>query len=68
MNELGLADDKWVDRVDYLRWHLGNEIGRRWWESSKEGFPPEFVATVEEILSIGEFGGNQELMDALLAR
>ena len=68
MNELGLADDEWVDRVDYLRWHLGNEVGRRWWEYSKEGFSAEFVATVEESLSIGEFGGNQQLLDALLAQ
>jgi len=68
MNELGLADEEWVDRVDYLRWHLGNEVGRRWWEYSKEGFSAEFVTTVEESLSISEFQGNQQLLDALRAR
>jgi hypothetical protein len=68
MNELGLADDEWVDRIDYLRWHLGNEVGRRWWEHSRDSFPAEFVATVEASLSIGEFRGNQRMLDALLAR
>lgn len=66
MNELGLASDEWVDRVAYLRWHLGNEIGRRWWEYSKRDFSPTFVAMVDESLAAGELDDNEELLDALL--
>jgi hypothetical protein len=66
MNELGLAGDEWVDRVDYLQWHLGNEIGRRWWEHTKPGFPPSFVAMVDESFAAGQFEDNEQLLDALL--
>ena len=31
MSQVGLADDSWKDQINYLRWHLGNETGRRWW-------------------------------------
>jgi hypothetical protein len=67
MNELGLADDQWTDRISYLRWHLGNEVGRRWWANSKAGLPEDLVATVEEILEGGEYGSNRNLLDALLS-
>lgn len=66
MNELGLADEKWKDRIGYLRWHLGNEVGRRWWAHFRLGFPKEFAAMVEEILEHSDFRQNQELLDALL--
>jgi len=68
MNELGLAGDEWEDRVTYLRWQLGNEVGRRWWEHSKATFPPDFVAMVDESLATGQFQGNEELLNALLGR
>jgi hypothetical protein len=66
MHELGLADEDWENRIDYLGWHLGNEVGRRWWEHSKEGFPDDFVRTVDEILAGGEHRDNQDLLDALM--
>ena len=66
MSELGLADDRWKDRIGYLRWHLGNDIGRRWWAHSKAGFPPEFRATIDELLQSSTFRDNQELLDALI--
>ena len=67
MNELGLADDRWKDRISYLRWHLGNDVGRRWWAHFKDGFPPDFAATVDEILEPSGFRANAELLDALLS-
>jgi len=66
MHELGLADDDWENRIGYLGWHLGNEVGRRWWAYSKEGFPDEFVQTVDEVLASGEHRDNQDLLDSLM--
>jgi hypothetical protein len=66
MHELGLADEDWENRIDYLGWHLGNEVGRRWWAYSKEGFPDDFVQTVDEVLTISEHRDNQDLLDALM--
>lgn len=66
MQEIGLADDDWKKRMSYLGWHLGNEIGRRWWVHSKDGFPEEFVQTVDEILAARKFRANRDLLDALL--
>ena len=67
MNELGVADDKWADRISYLSWHLGNDIGGRWWAHFKKGFPADFVATVDEILERGDFRDNRDTLDALLS-
>ena len=30
MHELGFADDDWEERIGYLGWQFGNEVGRRW--------------------------------------
>ena len=68
MSELGLADDRWKDRITYLRWHLGNDIGRRWWAHSKTGFPPEFRTTIDALLQSSSFSDNQELLDALIIK
>jgi hypothetical protein len=66
MHELGLADDDWENRIGYLGWHLGNEVGRRWWAYSKEGFPDDFIQMVDEVLTMGEHRDNQDLLDALM--
>ena len=68
MNELGMAHDRWKDRISYLRWHLGNDVGRRWWAHFKDGFPPDFAATVDEILEKSDFRDNQQLLDALVGQ
>ena len=34
MRELGLSTN--ADLIDILEWHLGNEVGRRWWEFYKK--------------------------------
>ena len=66
MNELGLADDRWKDRIGYLTWHLGNGPGRRWWSHFRDGFPAEFAATVDEILEHADVDENRSLLDALV--
>jgi hypothetical protein len=33
MRSFGLADDR--NRADMMAWHLGNPVGRRWWEYVK---------------------------------
>ena len=66
MYELGLADDDWEGRINYLGWHLGNEVGRRWWAYSKESFPEDFVQTVDKVLITGSDTYNQDLLDSLL--
>ena len=66
MHELGLAGDDWENRIDYLSWHLGNEVGRRWWAYMKIGAPDEFVQTVDEILAPRDHSGNRDLLDAMM--
>lgn len=69
MNELGLADDRWQDRINYLRWHLGNEVGRRWWDQARRDFSAEFAAQVDSVLAQDRAASdNRELLDALLHR
>jgi hypothetical protein len=66
MHELGLADEDWEDRIAYLDWHLGNEVGRRWWAHSKDSFPDEFIQKVDEILAVGDYKRNRDLLDAMM--
>ena len=66
MHELGLADEDWENRIGYLGWHLGNEVGRRWWAYSKEGYSDDFVQTVDEVLAIRDHKGNRDLLDAMM--
>ena len=66
MNEMGLAHEGWQKRVDYLKWHLGNEVGRRWWEEVKSDYSDDFRTHVDEILAGDNFGSNREMLDALM--
>ena len=66
MHELGLAEDDWEDRFDYLRWHLGNEVGRRWWAYLKEGYPEDFAQSVDKVLITSGDTHNQDLLDSML--
>ncbi len=66
MYNLGLVDEDWQDRIGYLGWHLGNEVGRRWWAFSKETLPDDLVQAVDEILASSERRYNQDLLDALM--
>ena len=68
MHESGLAPDDWRERVDYLSWHLGNEVGRRWWAYSRDTLPEEMVRQIDAILEKKSFSENQDLLDALMPR
>ena len=66
MDKMGMAHEGWKERINYLQWHLGNEVGRRWWEEVKDGYPDEFREEVDAILARGNFTSNREMLDALI--
>ena len=66
MDELGLAYEGWHERVNYLRWHFGNEVGRRWWNQVRGGYPEEFRETVDSILTEDSLDENRTMIDALM--
>lgn len=69
MNELGLADRRWEEQVEYLTWHLGNDVGRRWWTQSRHYFSRDFAARVDAALAEDESEtSNRALLDALLGK
>jgi hypothetical protein len=65
MHELGVADAEWMERASYLSWHLGNEVGRRWWSHFRGGFPEEFAGMVDGILEAADEGRNAAALQAL---
>jgi hypothetical protein len=66
MHELGMADDDWEDRINYLGWHLGNEVGQRWWANYKEDSSGEFIQMVDEALARGDHKDNRRLLDSMM--
>jgi len=66
MDEMGMAPEGWQERVDYLEWHLGNEVGRRWWKQVKSDYPDDFRTQVDEILAGAGFESNRKVLDALM--
>jgi hypothetical protein len=66
MHEVGLADDDWEDRIYYLSWHFGNEVGRRWWENYKDGGSDDFTDKVDEILTSSGHIQNQDLLNSIM--
>lgn len=66
MHELGVADAEWMERAGYLSWHLGNEVGRRWWAHFRGGFPDEFARMVDDILRDADAEKNAAALRALL--
>ena len=66
MHELGMADEQWKDRIGYLQWHLGNEVGRRWWEHFRHSFPVDFAAMVDKSLEEGQHHSNIAALNALI--
>ena len=68
MIELGVADEElYQERVGYLRWHLGNEAGRRWSTQYVLGEPNELYRDIETVLSGSDFQINKQVLDAMLA-
>ena len=66
MHELGLAGDDWENRIDYLSWHFGNEVGQRWWAYSKQFYPDELVRMVDDSLANRVEPTNRAMLDALM--
>ena len=67
MIELGVADEElYQERARYLKWHLGNEAGRRWWNQYAVGEPNELSRDIETVLADSNFQINKEVLDALL--
>lgn len=66
MQELGVGDSEWTERAGYLTWHLGNEVGRRWWAHFRTGFPDEFAHMVDGILSEADAERNAAALRAIL--
>jgi len=72
MREFGLSEDDLSQRIGYLDWQFGNEVGRRWWNDGL-GFCNEpvlaacrdFVAQVNSVLANGDnsAGGSRRLSD-----
>jgi hypothetical protein len=69
MQQLGLADEQLLaQQVKYLEWHLGNEIGRRWWAQYSADDPnDEIVRLIDEALGTADYSQNREFLDVLLA-
>jgi hypothetical protein len=67
MRELGLADEDWVkNRISYLDWHLGNEVGQRWWTFSKKTYAKDFVQMIDDDLAQSDYRSNRDLLDAMM--
>lgn len=67
MIELGVADEElYQERVGYLKWHLGNEAGRRWSTQYVLGEPNELYRDIETVLSGSDFQINKQVLDAML--
>jgi hypothetical protein len=68
MRKLGLAEDELLAKqVKYLEWHLGNEVGRRWWAQYRtDAADRELVRRVDEALKSADFQQNRDFLDTLL--
>ena len=68
MRQLGLAEDVVLtEQVDYLAWHLGNEVGRRWWAHYQSDDPDnEVVRLVDQAMQKASYSENREFIDALI--
>jgi hypothetical protein len=67
MIELGVADEElYQEKIRYLRWHLGNEAGRRWWGQNTPEEPSKFYRDVETVLSGSDFQNNKRYLDRML--
>lgn len=68
--DLGLVNEEdWAERIEYLRWQLGNDTGKRWWSFSRGFYPKAFTQRVDEVLSGAKHSPeNKSLLDAMVAR
>ena len=61
-----MTNEQWKDRIGYLQWHLGNEVGRRWWKHFRQEFPADFAAMVDKSLEEGQQRSNMAALNALI--
>ena len=61
-----MAPEGWQERVGFLEWHLGNDVGPRWWKQVKSDCPDDFRTQVDEILAGSGFESNRKMLDALM--
>ncbi|TAH46860.1 MAG: hypothetical protein E6Q99_08150 [Elusimicrobia bacterium] len=68
MQQLGLAESEVLDQqIRYLEWHLGNEVGRRWWAQYKVEEPEdEIVRMIDKVLSTTDYDQNRRYVEALM--
>ena len=67
MQIYGLVDEETLNKMtQYLDWHLGNQVGRRWWAHLREEEDKSFVEIVDKILERSDPGRNQKFLDAML--
>lgn len=66
MHELGLANEGWKERYDWLVWHLGNEAGRRWWAFYREVYPDDaHRELIDTALEDTSFSANHKMLEAM---
>lgn len=54
-------------QIRYLEWHLGNEVGRRWWAQYKVEEPEdEIVRMIDKVLSTTDYDQNRRYVEALM--
>ena len=67
MDELGLAGEGWQERIGYLRWHLGNEAGRRWWARTRGDEPGDgVIAAIDSVMMGSDYTDNRTLIESIL--
>jgi hypothetical protein len=67
MDQLGLAGEGWQERIGYLRWHLGNEAGRRWWSRTRgDEAEDAVIAAIDSVLGDAEWSDHRVLLESML--
>lgn len=68
MQEAGLAKDEVLaEKISYLKWHLGNEVGKRWWQQYKATETnDQIIQMIDKELAVNDYNQNREYMDALI--
>lgn len=68
LQQIGLADsDVLAQQVEYLGWHLGNEVGQRWWANYRNDEPDDpLVQRVDAAILAAAADQNRTFLDALL--
>ena len=68
MDQMGLAGEGWQNGIGYLRWHLGNEAGRRWWRQTRGDGPArnDLMAAMDSVLAESDWNRNRNLVESII--